>query len=207
MRCKVCGISEASVYRKLADSGLVDYAGFIFYPESPRCITPEEAAEICSYRKGHSLKNAGVFVNADPEFVKRTAELVPLDIVQLHGEESPEYCESLRLPYWKAIRVSCVEDYGRADMYQCSKFLIDSYMKDTHGGTGRKIPEQLKEEAYKRAGQLIIAGGLIPSDLPSVAAAGFYGADINSGIESSPGKKDHKKLEELFSVLEEIDGK
>ncbi len=206
VKIKVCGLTRPEDLDCAVSLG-ADYAGFIFYPPSPRYITPQRAAEICDLPgpAGRTYQKVGVFVNEYIEIVRDIYHRVGLDIVQLHGDEDPGYVERLGLPCWKAVRVKDRESLRVLADYPCDTFLLDTYVKGTYGGTGKtfdpRLAEALLGTGKKGTGKKIIISGGISSEnlqrlfqLPQLP----YAVDVNSTLESQPGVKDRKKLEQFF---------
>jgi phosphoribosylanthranilate isomerase len=196
---KICGLTcldDAALAWELGASAL----GFIFHPASPRYITPDEAARI-RRQLPRGAYTVGVFVNEDPDRVNTVAGLVGLDAVQLHGTEGPDTCRAIRVPVIKTLRA---EDAGRLDDFAAGRpaaFLMDTSDPVLLGGTGRPADWNV---ARRLAGQtrLILAGGLSPANILQAAASVHPdGLDVNSGVESAPGRKDPARLRALFDLL------
>lgn len=190
---KVCGLTSPA--DALASTGFGATAvGFVFFPGSPRAVRPEQAAML-SGLVPHSTLKVGVFVNEDPERLKMIASMARLDVVQLHGNESPEYCAGLKdLRIWKAVRVA--EDFDPASLaaYDVEAFLLDSASGDAYGGTGRTFPWP-KARAAKKHGKIIMAGGLDGGNVAdAIRAVAPWGVDASSKLESKPGVKDHERV-------------
>ena len=214
---KVCGITRLQDADQAADHG-ASAIGFIFWPGSPRFISPEDARAIVR-RKAAGLKTVGVFVNEAVERVQQIAELVGLDMVQLHGSESPAQLAQLKLrPTGDAPPVAG-RDFSRAmglikavaltngAAPDLSAFdddvliLLDAHDPARHGGTGRTIDwEAARGVAASR--RTILAGGLTPENVgEAVSAVQPYGIDVSSGVESAPGVKDAIRLKRFFEAL------
>ncbi len=142
------------------------------------------------------VTTVGVFVDEDLDSVRQIAALCRLDCVQLHGNEPPDYCKALGLDVLKAIRVKDTQTIKTmADYEGCVKgFVLDTYVKGQHGGTGRTFDWSLAREARKY-GSIILSGGLTAEDVvKAVSEVRPYGLDVSSGVESAPGIKDHEKM-------------
>jgi len=208
-RIKVCGIT-------LVEDGLAavrygaDALGFILYPESPRYISAERAGDICEQLPPF-VDRVGVLVNENIETAVDVVKSAGFSYLQLHGSESDNYCSELknRLPRLKIIKAFRVGDKSRAEEFipyeQCvDGFLLDTYIKGETGGTGEQfdwsIPAGLN---LKRP--VILAGGLKPENITrAISAVRPYAVDINSGVETEPGKKDHARLKEIMLQIREI---
>ncbi len=195
---KICGITnvdDAIITIKNGASAI----GLIFYEKSPRAISTKIAKIIANEIPG-SVTKVGVFVNHDTEFINEAIQSIPLDMVQLHGDESPEYCKQFDVPVIKALRVKDKESLSIINDYEVKAILLDTFSKDKFGGTGESFDwSLLKEEMDK---PIILSGGLNPDNI-LIAIESVYpsGIDVNSGVEKSPGIKDHKKIEALFQKL------
>jgi len=201
MILKICGITN--IEDALLCAGLGAQAlGFIFYSKSKRCVSVETAAEIIKQLPPFVAK-VGVFVNASESEINTTIEQTGITTLQLHGEESPEFCSQFSLPVIKAFRVHNDFDYSRVPTYGTDYFLFDTYSPTEYGGTGLNfnwsgIPEQLRDKA-------IIAGGINSDSLRQLANQ-FYplAVDVASSLESEPGKKDKQKVKQFFKTLNEL---
>lgn len=199
VKIKICGITNRSDYRH-ALSLEVDYTGFIFYPPSPRYIEPETASGMVR-PEGSSAARVGVFVNEDIQRVHDIHQAARLDIVQLHGEESPDYCRRLGLPFWKAIRLAGEASVAETEKYRGGVILLDSFHPGMYGGTGRMADLALVERCIALGGRFIIAGGVSGECIGDLLRLSPFGVDINSAIEKRPGVKDHLKMERLVKRI------
>lgn len=196
IRIKICGITTLEDATAAVDAG-ADALGFVFYEGSPRCVRPETVRHI-AMNLPPLVVPVGVFVNEDVERVRETMDTCGLALAQLHGEESVGYCERLGRPVVKAIRLkdrasflALAEFQGRA---QVRGFVIDTYSQSSYGGTGEPTDWAMAAEAAKAA-HVFLAGGLTPNNVTdAVRLVHPYGVDVSSGVESSPGIKDHDKL-------------
>lgn len=202
MKAKICGITNAFDYNAVNKLGC-DYTGFIFYKKSPRYIKPEKAVEI-DIPDRTSLR-VGVFVNEKADTVRNIFHMAKLDYVQLHGDETPEYCDKLGLPYIRAFRVkdsNCIKLFAA---FNTEYILIDTYVKGSYGGTGKSINLELMREIINLGKdmdkKIIAAGGIDPDNIQNILELNPYAVDVNSGIEKSPGKKDPVKMENIFKVI------
>ncbi|NVM22118.1 MAG: phosphoribosylanthranilate isomerase [Desulfobacterales bacterium] len=199
-RIKICGITREADAQLAAGLG-ADAVGFVL-AESPRRIEPEAVRKI-SMSLPPFVTTVGVFVDADIESVRRIAAFCKLDWVQLHGNESPDYCRALDLKLVKAIRVKDRQSIEAAAAYKdCVKgILLDTLVKGRHGGTGKSFDWDLAKEA-KKYGPVILSGGLGPENVKeAIRTVKPYGVDVSSGVESSPGIKDHERMR---SFVEQI---
>jgi len=198
-RIKICGITSLEQALKLAAFG-ADYLGFIVdYRESPRSLNLTELLEVVPQLKlaYPGVKCVGVFVDSDPEFVSDVLGDIPFDVIQLHGNESPEYCASFlgQVEVWKAILIVGGGDIAKARQYRP---FVNKILFDAGRGGGEKIDfSLLKGEEVD-----VIAGGLAPTDIEEITRTlNPKIIDLNSKVEISPGIKDLSLLEKLFQSL------
>jgi len=205
-KIKICGITNIDDAVKAVELG-TDLLGFNFYPKSPRYIEPKEAEKII--RKFPAfIDTAGVFVNADADTIRKIAGDLMLDWVQLHGDESPEFCQALSnmsAQVMKAIRVKNSDDFKNIKDFPVDALLLDAYNPSLYGGTGERFDwSTLPEITGHILGKTFLAGGINPENVIEAIGLGFYGIDVCSGIEETPGKKNHKKMEQLFKNIRSV---
>jgi phosphoribosylanthranilate isomerase len=197
---KICGITRLEDALCAAACG-ADAVGFIFHPASPRYITPERARAIIA-KLPEGIATVGVFVNRKREVVEQTAETCGLDLIQLHGDESPEYCR-LFPPQRviKAVSPRTAEELRALDVYEVRAFLVDARDAGRYGGTGKRADWELAV-ALKKTHPLILAGGLDPGNIEeALAAVAPHAVDINSGCELAPGIKDHDRIRRIVGMI------
>ena len=200
VRIKICGITNLSDALLAAELG-ADALGFIFYPQSPRKVDPEVARAIIAQLPPF-VAAVGVFVDEAAAVVRDLAAQVGLDWVQLHGQESPEYCRGLGRNVIKGFRIRDEASLRLLADYQgvAQALLLDTYKKGQAGGTGESFDWRLAREARKY-GRIILAGGLRPDNVAqAIATAQPDAVDAASGTEASPGKKDPAKLRAFFKA-------
>lgn len=191
-KVKICGITSADDARMAVEAG-ADAIGLIFFEKSPRNIDPGKAARIVAGLPPF-VQVVGLFVNASLDYVNATADRVGLDIVQLHGEESPAYCQGVRRRVMKAFRVKGPESLEPLPSYQVAGYVLDAYSPNAYGGTGERFDWDLVLAA-RQHGPIILAGGLTPDNVAeAVARVAPYAVDVSSGVEFAPGKKDPEKV-------------
>ena len=193
VKVKICGITNLDDASAAIDFG-ADALGFVFFPESPRHISDHNVEAIIR-KLPPFITTVGVFVDEKPEQIEKTIALSGIDVVQLHGEESPEMYLHSR-PVIKAIRVKSLDSLDPLINFKdyVSAFLLDTYTPDVFGGTGRIFNWEIAVEA-KHFGRIILAGGLTPDNIPeAVKRVQPYGVDVSSGVEAEKGKKDLNKL-------------
>lgn len=208
VKVKICGITNYNDALAAIDLG-ADMIGFNFYESSPRYINPQTAKEIDRKLGEHrTVKTFGVFVNKDPEEVVRIALSANLDVIQPHGDESPFYCEQVEifsgLSIVKAFRKSdaiTLETIGgyaaerENDNLQLNGVLVDAYSPNAYGGSGKLTDWGFAKELVKSGHRLYLAGGLTPENVAeAVRTVTPFAVDAASGVEISPGIKDHEKM-------------
>jgi phosphoribosylanthranilate isomerase len=203
VKVKICGITNLEDARAAVDVG-ADMLGFNFYRESPRYLTVDRAIQILDEIPTF-VDTVGVFVNPTAEQIKEITAYGFLNWIQLHGDESPIFCETLN---WfhvrtiKAIRVQSAADLDRIEAYHTDAVLLDAFNSRLYGGTGEVFDWSLISEINSR--RIFLAGGITPENAADAVKLGVYGIDICSGIESSPGKKDHAKMRRLFENIRHL---
>jgi phosphoribosylanthranilate isomerase len=193
VQVKICGITTLEDARAAVDAG-VDALGFVFYPPSPRYVTPEQAEQIIRALPPF-VTTVGLFVDVACDTVNDIAARCGLDRVQLHGRETPEFCCQITRPVIKAIRIKDAESLTHVPDYKVSAYLLDAYVEGAlPGGTGASFSWELVARA-KPYGPVILAGGLTPENIEvAVTRIRPYGVDVSSGVERVPGIKDHQKV-------------
>ncbi len=193
VRTKICGITRLEDALHAASCG-VDALGFVFYDKSPRYIAPDAAARIIAQLPPF-VSAVGLFVNETPELIRSTADLCALDLIQLHGDETPEHCHLPPYRVVKALRVKDASSLAQAESYPVNALLLDAWSPAAYGGTGERFNWELaREMAAKKP--VILAGGLCPENVAeAVSAVAPYALDVSSGVESSPGIKDPQRVQ------------
>src|SRR5688572_5850007 len=205
---KICGITRVQDAELAAGLG-ASALGFVFWPDSPRCISAEAAKAIAANVPGNVLK-VGVFVDQPMEDVARILDDVGLDIAQLHGHESPDYCRQLKEKYVvsgssrsviKAVAMSGNGSVHIADFDPDVVLLVDAHDPSKFGGTGKTVNwDSAREIASTR--RTILAGGLNAANIKlAVRSVRPYGVDVSSGVESAPGVKDPNRMRAFFEAL------
>jgi indole-3-glycerol phosphate synthase/phosphoribosylanthranilate isomerase len=205
---KVCGLTRIEDIAAVAKAGGV-FGGLIFHPKSPRAVNAETAAElIAQMQQQHiALNMVGVFVNEQIETIASIAQTLNLFAVQLHGNETELEIDALRAllaqkqlstQIWKAVAIDSQTGVMANKPQGADRYLYDSKSAEQFGGTGHTFNWQADIDNKADA---MLAGGLTPDNVYLASQQGFYGVDINSGVESAPGHKDHQKLIEAFTQL------
>ncbi|UFT99066.1 phosphoribosylanthranilate isomerase [Radiobacillus kanasensis] len=191
MKVKICGIKTVEAAKAVVESG-ADFIGFVF-ADSKRMVTKEEAKEIADTLPS-SIQKVGVFVNEEPEVVQEIATYVGLDYVQLHGDETPAYCEQIKVPMIKAFQVRSKEDLQTLERYNCDYYLLDSPAGKYRGGNGETFDWSLAKGLANLEGKIMLAGGLHAENVAEAIREVYpVGVDISSGVETD-GSKDPDKI-------------
>ena len=208
MKIKVCGITDLAQLQELNEIG-IDYAGLIFYAPSPRSILKKLVAEEVK-NLGLSLQKVGVFVNETAEQIMKQVELFGLEVVQLHGDETPAFCSQIsdHVKVIKAFRINekhadidwLVKEYDEV----CDYYLFDKASSVLYGGTGEKFKwEVLKTATIGKP--FFLSGGISINEVDALKKFEhpfFYGIDINSRFEKEPGIKDLNLVKEFVDQLQ-----
>jgi len=202
-RIKVCGITRLE--DALAASALgVDAIGFVFYKKSPRYIEPMKAAAIIRELPPF-VSAVGLFVNPEQSFIDEVLTCCPLGVIQLHGDESPDFCQAQARRVIKAIAVSSQEDFDRAKQYTCSILLDTKAPKGVYGGTGHSFDWSLLQD-FTHDYPLMLAGGLNSENAAmALSHRQWFALDVSSGVETAPGIKDHAKMQDFVSAVQAVD--
>ena len=196
IKVKICGITNKEDALYAAGCG-ADALGFIFYEKSPRYIEPDNAKTIIATLPPF-VTTVGVFVNKDFNDIRDITLLTGVTVVQLHGDESPSYCNLVEGKLIKAIRVKNYSSIEGLKKYDVDAFLLDSFDKNSFGGSGLTFDWKLAEKA-KQYGKIILAGGLTSDNVEeAVKKVVPYGVDVNSGVEKKPGIKNKNKVKEFI---------
>ena len=193
VRVKICGITRVEDALSAVEQG-ADAIGLVFYNQSPRNVSIKQAAEIANHIPAF-VSVVGLFVNAEPSFINEVITNAKIDLLQFHGDETPEECASYSLPFIKAIRVKSDTNLVQyAKEYSAAKgLLLDAYTEGVAGGTGHVfdwnlIPKQL-------AKPIILAGGLKADNVAqAIQQVMPYAVDVSGGVEASKGIKDVAKI-------------
>jgi phosphoribosylanthranilate isomerase len=193
VRVKICGITNVEDAQAAVEAG-ADALGFVFYPPSPRYVTPEQAQQIIRALPPF-ITTVGLFVDVPVETVNDIAVRCGLDRVQLHGGETPDFCDLVTRPVIKAFRIKGADSLAHLPCYKVSAYLLDTYVEGAlPGGTGASFTWELAAEA-KPYGPVILAGGLTPENVEvAIRQIHPYGVDVSTGVERAPGLKDHTKV-------------
>ena len=202
-KVKICGITNPADAQAAVEAG-ADALGFIFYEKSPRYVQLTEAATI-SRSLAPFIMRVGVFVNAPEDFVLSAIRECGLTLLQFHGDESPEFCGQFGLMNMKAFRVHGPETLDQIPQYATDAYLLDAFSSTTLGGTGEKFNWDLAVEAQKFGKPIFLAGGLTAENVAgAIRKVRPFGVDVSSGVESSPGIKDHTKIKAFIAAARSV---
>ncbi|AJD91196.1 N-(5'-phosphoribosyl)anthranilate isomerase [Jeotgalibacillus malaysiensis] len=188
MLVKICGLMKKEDVAAAVESG-ADYIGFVF-AESKRKVTSHEAALLAADIPS-SVKKVGVFVNPTLDEIFEAVAAAELDFIQLHGDETPEFCDTMPKPVIKAFSISQQADVEEMNRYNVAHILADAPGADYRGGGGHTFDWSLIKDASQN---IILAGGLTPENVSvAIAETAPIGVDVSSGVETD-GQKDHQKI-------------
>ena len=198
-RIKICGITNVRDAHSASELG-ADALGFIFYPGSKRYIEPERAGEIIHSLPPY-LTTVGVFVNQSLQEIDSVREKTGINLVQLHGDETPEFCAGLPFKSVKAIRVKEPSDLKRVELYPQEAILFDKYSDAEYGGTGESFSWDWLC-GLNTDKKIILSGGLTPGNVSdAVDRVKPYAVDVSTGVEESPGKKSEDKMRKFIQAV------
>jgi len=202
-RIKICGLTrEADVDAAVAAGA--DAIGFVFYPPSPRCITPQRAAELAQ-RIPPFVDVVGLFVNESPEAVAATCAAVPLNVLQFHGDEDAAYCRQFARPYLRAARVRPgfdLVEFARS-FPDARGLLLDAFVEG-YGGGGHVFDWTLIPPGLP--GYLVLSGGLNADNVgAAIKQVRPVAVDVSSGVEMGKGIKDHQKIAAFVAAVRKAD--
>lgn len=202
-RVKICGLTSSEDALLAADCG-ADAIGLVFYSKSARAVTAPQALDICRSLPAF-VTTVGLFVNPEEEEVRTVLKHVHLDCLQFHGDESAAFCASFGIPYMKAIRVrpelNLLEEIAKYST--SSAILLDSYDKNSAGGTGIAFDWRIARRCVEEArGKIVLAGGLTAINVAeAIRLVAPYAVDVSSGVESEPGRKSKERMSSFFNEV------
>lgn len=202
-RVKICGLTRPQDVEAAVACG-ADAIGLVFYAPSPRAVDLEQA-RILAAKVPAFVAVTGLFVNPERDYVEAVLDAVPLDLLQFHGDESPEFCQSFGRRWIKAVRVREPGQIERAfaDYHQASGLLVDAWDPNRYGGTGQSFNWSLIPE--NRPLPLILAGGLSSDNVArAIEQVRPWAVDVSGGVEESKGKKDATKLSQFFKEVHRV---
>lgn len=202
-RIKICGITRLEDAQAAVDAG-ADAIGFVFYSPSPRSVTVEQAGTILRHLPPF-VSSVGLFVNAEPAWIREVLAQVPLDLLQFHGDEAPDDCARFGRPWLKAVRVRSRDDIETAfSTYRDAKgLLVDAFDPALYGGTGKAFDWSLIPQ--RRPLPLVLAGGLDSVNVAdAVRQVRPWAVDVSGGVERAKGIKDAKKIRAFINEVRSV---
>jgi len=207
-RIKICGITDSADAQAAVAAG-VDALGFIFTDKSPRNIAPEAAKRIIAALPPF-VDAVGVFMDEKIEVVEQIVQFCGLTLVQLHGAETPQFCQKISARVLKSFRLGGDSPGGKENIYApyagvVAGFLLDTFQPGKAGGTG-KVFDWLLVKRLPPPGPVVLAGGLNPDNIAAaIEAVQPFAVDVNSGVELAPGQKDPAAILRLVANVREVD--
>jgi phosphoribosylanthranilate isomerase len=210
-RVKICGITSIDDARAAIEAG-ADMLGFNFYRQSPRFVEPQNVKTIIEALRSETGKQTvtmvGVFVNeSSPGSVMRVVEETGIEAVQLHGEESIEFCQRLKLLLNGKSLIKVLRVIGRftpteTEAYDADAIMLDSFHSEMRGGTGHVFDWSIARSVRELVPRLFLAGGLSPANVAqAIAQVDPYAVDACSSLESSPGQKDAERMRAFVQAV------
>jgi|TARA_B100001059_G_C17812141_1_gene572947 phosphoribosylanthranilate isomerase len=203
VRIKICGLTRDQDVHNAVIEG-ADALGFVLYAPSPRSVTAEQAAQLVK-KVPAFVTTVALFVNESAEEINRVLSICPFDLLQFHGDESPEFCRQFNRPYMKAIRVRSADDiHSAVQQYPDTKaLLLDAYVENLPGGTGQAFDWRLIPQLSV---PWVLAGGLNSTNVAdAINQVKPFAVDISGGVEASKGIKDRKKIQEFISEVRNVE--
>jgi phosphoribosylanthranilate isomerase len=199
-RVKICGITSVADGLAAAEAG-ANMVGLMFYENSPRYISLEQAIQISQALPAHVMR-VGVFVNPEESQVIRAIGECGLGLLQFHGDEDSEFCRQFGVMSMKAVRVKDMDSLEQLENFETEAFLLDAFSKNGLGGTGEQFNWDLAIEAHRFGKPIFLAGGLTPENVAdAVRKVRPFAVDVSSGVESAPGKKDPAKVRAFIEAV------
>lgn len=203
-RIKICGITRGEDAQAAVQAG-ADALGFVFHEPSPRNVDPAVAGRIIRALPPF-VTAVGLFVDSEADFVRRTLAAVPLDLLQFHGNETPELCAGFGMPYLKAVRMragfdllECARRFGHA-----RGLLLDAFVSGIHGGTGTRFDWGLVPANIGLP--IVLSGGLDPENVTeAVRRVRPWAVDVSSGVEAAKGVKDPQRIRDFIAGVRDAD--
>ena len=203
VRIKICGLTRNQDVQIAVAEG-ADALGFVLYAPSPRAVTAEQAVLLIKHAPAF-VTTVALFVNESAEEIFRVLNICSFDLLQFHGDESPEFCRQFNRPYMKAIRVRSAEDIHRAvQQYPDAKaLLLDAYVENLPGGTGQAFDWRLIPDLSI---PWVLAGGLNAKNVAdAVNQVKPFAVDVSGGVEASKGIKDRQKIKDFISEVRNVE--
>ena len=203
-KVKICGISNIEILKTLISLDL-DFIGFIFYSKSPRYVDTEflQSIEDIDFKDSRPVC---VYVNADEDYIYETSSYFNNPILQFHGDEENNFCESFGLDYWKAIRVKDKEDLETISLYNSAQaILLENHKEGSYGGTGESFNWTILKDIENDDQNFVLSGGINSQNVDNALKTNSWCLDLNSGVESQEGIKNIELVKDILKTIETYD--
>ena len=200
-KVKICGISNIEILKTLISLDL-DFIGFIFYSKSPRYVDTKflQSIEDIDFKDSRPVC---VYVNADENYIYETSSYFNNPILQFHGDEENNFCESFGLDYWKAIRVKDKEDLETISIYNSAQaILLENYKEGSYGGTGESFNWTILKDIENDDQNFVLSGGINSQNVDNALKTNSWCLDLNSGVESQEGIKNIELVKDILKTIE-----
>ena len=199
-KIKICGVSDIDILKQLINFNL-DYVGFIFYSKSPRFVD-EAFLEKIQDIDFKDTRPVCVYVNTDEDFIYKTSSFFNNPILQFHGDEDQNFCETFGLDYWKAIRIKDENDIEKISEYNsASAILLENHKDGTYGGTGESFNWELLNDIDNDFQNFVLSGGINSQNVDNALKTNSWCLDLNSGVESQEGIKDILLIKDILKTI------
>lgn len=203
-KVKICGISNIEILKTLISLDL-DFIGFIFYSKSPRYVDTKflQSIEDIDFKDSRPVC---VYVNADENYIYETSSYFNNPILQFHGDEENNFCESFGLDYWKAIRVKDKEDLETISLYNSAQaILLENHKEGSYGGTGESFNWTILKDIENDDQNFVLSGGINSQNVDNALKTNSWCLDLNSGVESQAGIKDIHLIKDILKTIRNYD--
>ena len=200
-KVKICGISNIEILKTLISLDL-DFIGFIFYSKSPRYVDTKflQSIEDIDFKDSRPVC---VYVNAEEDYIYETSSYFNNPILQFHGDEENNFCESFGLDYWKAIRVKDKEDLETISLYNSAQaILLENHKEDSYGGTGESFNWTILKDIENDDQNFVLSGGINSQNVDNALKTNSWCLDLNSGVESQEGIKNIELVKDILKTIE-----
>jgi phosphoribosylanthranilate isomerase len=200
-KIKICGISNIEILKNLISLDL-DFIGFIFYSKSSRYVDTKflQSIEDIDFKDSRPVC---VYVNADEDYIYETSSYFNNPILQFHGDEENNFCESFGLDYWKAIRVKNKEDLETISLYNSAQaILLENYKEGSYGGTGESFNWKILKDIENDEQNFVLSGGINLQNVDNALKTNSWCLDLNSGVESQEGIKNIELVKDILKTIE-----
>ena len=200
-KVKICGISNIEILKTLISLDL-DFIGFIFYSKSPRYVDTKFLQSI-EYIDFKDSRPVCVYVNAEEDYIYETSSYFNNPILQFHGDEENNFCESFGLDYWKAIRVKDKEDLETISLYNSAQaILLENHKEGSYGGTGESFNWTILKDIENDDQNFVLSGGINSQNVDNALKTNSWCLDLNSGVESQEGIKNIELVKDILKTIE-----